>query len=94
MAQSLIDTMTADFEPEQFHDSYREALEALVKAKIEGNEVVRPLGQEDTQPGPGRAADLAETLRKSVEAAKAQQSQTSKTDSKSDSKATNSKASA
>jgi DNA end-binding protein Ku len=93
MAQSLIDTMTADFEPEQFHDSYREALEALVKAKIEGNEVVRPPGQEDTQPGTGRAADLAETLRKSVEAAKAQQSKPG-TDGKSDSKSTNRKASA
>jgi DNA end-binding protein Ku len=92
MAQSLIDTMTADFEPEQFHDAYREALEALVKAKIEGNEVVRPPGQEDAQPGTGRAADLAETLRKSVEAAKAQQSKPG-TDKK-DSKAANSKASA
>jgi DNA end-binding protein Ku len=84
MAQSLIETMTADFEPEQYHDAYREALEALVKAKIEGNEVVRPPAQEETQPGTGRAADLAETLRASVEAAKAQaqQSKTGKADSK------------
>jgi DNA end-binding protein Ku len=71
MAASLIDTMTEDFDPTAYHDAYREALEALVQAKIEGNEVVRPAGaaaETDRQAG---AADLTETLRASVEAAKA-----------------------
>ena len=45
MAASLIDTMTEDFDPSLYKDAYREALEALVQAKIEGNEVVRPVGQ-------------------------------------------------
>ena len=70
MAASLIDTMTEDFDPAAYKDAYREALEALVQAKIEGNEVVRPapgLAEEK----PGGPADLAETLRASVEAAKA-----------------------
>ena len=40
MAASLIDTMTEDFDPSLYKDTYREALEALVQAKIEGNEVV------------------------------------------------------
>ena len=40
MAASLIDTMTEDFEPDQYHDAYREALEAVVQAKVEGNDVV------------------------------------------------------
>src|SRR6202046_2238486 len=44
MAASLIDTMTEDFDPSLYKDAYREALEALVQAKIEGNEVVRPAG--------------------------------------------------
>jgi DNA end-binding protein Ku len=44
MAASLIETMTEDFEPEQFHDAYREALEAVVRAKVEGNDVIRPPG--------------------------------------------------
>ena len=44
MAASLIDTMTEDFDPSLYKDTYREALEALVQAKIEGNEVVRPAG--------------------------------------------------
>jgi DNA end-binding protein Ku len=71
MAASLIDTMTEDFDPSAFHDAYREALEALVQAKIEGNDVVLPAGTivaPDKSAGP---ADLTETLRASVEAAKA-----------------------
>jgi len=69
MAASLIDTMTEDFEPGQYRDAYREALEAVVQAKVEGNDVVRPDGldvpQDRKQP-----ADLTEILRASVAAAK------------------------
>jgi DNA end-binding protein Ku len=71
MAASLIDTMTEDFDPSLYRDAYREALESLVQAKIEGNEVVRPAGTgvaPEKGPGP---LDLTETLRASVEAAKA-----------------------
>jgi DNA end-binding protein Ku len=74
MAASLIDTMTEDFDPSAYHDAYREALEALVQAKIEGNEVVRPPGA-ITPERPAGAADLTETLRASVEAAKANRSE-------------------
>ncbi len=71
MAASLIDTMTEDFDPALYRDAYREALEALVQAKIEGNEVVRPPGQLAPAGKPGGPADLTETLRASVAAAKA-----------------------
>jgi DNA end-binding protein Ku len=71
MAASLIDTMTEDFEPSAYHDTYREALEALVQAKIEGNEVVRPAGPGISAERESGAADLTATLRASVEAAKA-----------------------
>ena len=71
MAASLIDTMTEDFDPSLYKDAYREALEALVQAKIEGNEVVRPAGTAIPAGIPGGPADLTETLRASVEAAKA-----------------------
>ena len=69
MAASLIDTMTEDFEPDQYHDAYREALEAVVEAKVEGNNIVRPSGQDlpETKKQP---ADLTEILRASVAAAK------------------------
>jgi DNA end-binding protein Ku len=71
MAASLIETMTEDFEPDQFHDAYREALESVVRAKVEGNDIVRPAGMEAPS-GKGEVADLAETLRASVAALKAE----------------------
>ncbi|MGO8892163.1 MAG: hypothetical protein ACLQB1_21075 [Streptosporangiaceae bacterium] len=48
---------------------YREALEAVVQAKVEGNDVVRPAGLElpETKKQP---ADLTEILRASVAAVK------------------------
>src|SRR5712671_508021 len=69
MAASLIDTMTEDFEPDQYHDAYREALEAVVEAKIEGNDIVRPDGL-DLPEAKKQPADLTEILRASVAAAK------------------------
>ncbi len=58
MAASLIDTMTEDFDPDQYHDSYREALEAVVRAKVEGNDIVRPAGAGRSRPqGPARRPD-------------------------------------
>jgi DNA end-binding protein Ku len=69
MAASLIETMTEDFEPDQYHDSYREALEAVVQAKVEGNDVVRPPGVDAPEPRT-QPADLAEILRASVAAIK------------------------
>jgi DNA end-binding protein Ku len=71
MAASLIDTMTEDFDPTQYKDTYREAIESLVQAKIEGNDVVRPAGSAVPAGAPGGPADLTATLRASVEAAKA-----------------------
>ncbi|HUK70146.1 MAG TPA: Ku protein [Streptosporangiaceae bacterium] len=68
MAESLIDTMTGDFDPAQYRDEYREALEQLIETKISGQEAVRPAE------APGEAVpaeDLVAALRASVEAAKA-----------------------
>ena len=44
MAASLIDSMTEDFDPDAYHDNYREALQEVVDAKVEGREVVQPEG--------------------------------------------------
>ena len=63
--------MTEDFDPSLYKDAYREALEAVVQAKIEGNDVVRPAGTAVPAGAPGGPADLTETLRASVAAAKA-----------------------
>src|SRR3954454_8657487 len=67
MAGSLIDSLTADFDPDQYTDEYREALEAVIQAKIEGEEIVTPAAE---QPQGGAVLDLMAALRASVEAAK------------------------
>jgi len=67
MAQSLIDTMAGDFHPEQYSDNYREALQALIDAKIAGREVVAPA---EPAAETGTVVDLMAALRASVEAAR------------------------
>jgi DNA end-binding protein Ku len=42
MAASLIQSMTKDFDPDAYHDNYREALQEVIDAKVEGREVVQP----------------------------------------------------
>ncbi len=67
MAASLIDSMTADFEPEVHHDRYREALTEVVEAKVAGRELVQP-GTIEIAATP--AVSLTEALKASLEAAK------------------------
>lgn len=66
MAGSLIETMSGDFDPTEYKDAYREALQAVIEAKVEGKEIVQPEAPEE-EPA---AADLLSALRASVEAAK------------------------
>jgi DNA end-binding protein Ku len=68
MAGSLIETLSGDFDPSQYKDSYREALQEVIEAKIAGHEVKQP---EAAQPTAGTVVDLMAALRASVEAAKA-----------------------
>lgn len=67
MANSLIDLMTSDFEPDQLKDSYREALLTTIEAKLEGKEVV----EAPTAPN-SNVVDLMDALKASMEAMKAQ----------------------
>ncbi|HEX2179231.1 MAG TPA: Ku protein, partial [Actinomycetota bacterium] len=66
MAKSLIENLSDTFQPDQFHDTYRERLEAAVEAKIEGQQVAVEPTKEPTQ-----ILDLMEALKASVEATKA-----------------------
>ncbi len=67
MASSLIESMTVDFDPDEFHDHYREALQELVAAKTEGREITQPeVGALDA----GEPSSLADALRASLAAAK------------------------
>ena len=67
MADSLIETMSGDFDPGQFTDRYREALQAVIDAKVEGREVTRA---ESGSSDDGTVVDLMSALRASVAAAK------------------------
>lgn len=66
MANSLIDALAADFEPGRYTDSYREALLALIDAKVEGRELVSPPEAAETSV----VVDLMAALERSVEAAR------------------------
>ena len=67
MAELLIDSLATDFDPGDYHDAYREALEEVIEAKVEGREVVTP--PEPTEGG-AQVIDLMAALKASVDAAK------------------------
>jgi DNA end-binding protein Ku len=67
MASSLIDSMAGSFKADEFTDNYREALQEVINAKIEGREVVQP---EEAEEAPAAAVDLMAALKASVERAK------------------------
>ncbi|ONI75929.1 Ku protein [Kribbella sp. ALI-6-A] len=68
MAESYIDTLRGEFDPDQYHDEYRHALEQVVEAKAAG--VPMPETEEE-EPEGAEVVDLVAALRASVEAAKA-----------------------
>lgn len=67
MANMLVETLAGDFHPEEFSDDYAEAVEEMVKAKIEGGEVERTPTSTKTS---GEVVDLLAALQRSVAAAK------------------------
>lgn len=70
MAQNFIDALAGDFNPEEYADSYREAVEALVQSKLEGTELVA-----EEEPQEAEVVDLVAALRASVDAAKKRREQ-------------------
>ena len=68
MASSLMESMAADFKPEEFTDDYRAALQQVIDAKVSGKEIVAPPEAEEA---PSGAIDLMAALRASVDRAKA-----------------------
>jgi DNA end-binding protein Ku len=67
MAGSLIDSMAGEFDPGVYTDNYREALQEVIDAKVEGREVVAP---EEPEAAPAAAVDLMAALKASVERAR------------------------
>jgi len=65
MAKALIDNLTEPWNPDAYHDEYREALLEIVEKKAAGEEIeAAPEAQ------PARVVDLMEALKASVEAVK------------------------
>jgi DNA end-binding protein Ku len=67
MAKQLVSAMTGEFDPAQYKDEYREALEKIIEAKVEGKETVEIEEPEES----GKLIDLMAALEASVTAAKA-----------------------
>jgi DNA end-binding protein Ku len=67
MAFTLIELLHEPFEPERFRDEYREALQQLIDAKLDGEEIAV------VTPQPTKVTDLMSALKASVAAAKKRQ---------------------
>jgi DNA end-binding protein Ku len=67
MARQLVSAMTAEFNPAEYKDEYRDALMEVIESKVEGHEVKAPEPAEET----GKLVDLMAALEASVNAAKA-----------------------
>jgi DNA end-binding protein Ku len=64
MAVMLIENLSASFDPSRYHDDYREAVLAVVDAKLQNRPLELPVAR------PAQAADLMEALKASVEASR------------------------
>lgn len=64
-AKQLVDSMAVPWDPEQYHDTYRERVEDLIRRKRKGEGVV-----EREEPREEKVTDLMEALRASVDAAR------------------------
>ncbi|HUA73565.1 MAG TPA: Ku protein [Solirubrobacteraceae bacterium] len=65
IAMQLIDSLAGDFEPDKYHDAYRQDVLALIERKAEGKEIaVQPEAEEVPEPAP----DLMSALKASLEA--------------------------
>jgi DNA end-binding protein Ku len=66
MAESLVESLTADFEPEKYRDEYREQVMALIRMKADGEEFEMP----EVAAEKPKVIDIMAALEASVKAAK------------------------
>lgn len=70
MSAALVDSMAADFEPDQFTDDYQLQLRQLIEAKLEKGESLdteETFGVPAAESGTGEVIDLMEALKRSLE---------------------------
>ena len=65
LAKTLVDSLASEFEPEKYHDTYRDNLKKMIDAKIQGHKVV-----ETPAPHVAPVIDIMEALKKSLETRK------------------------
>jgi DNA end-binding protein Ku len=68
MARQLIDSLSSDFEPEKYHDEYRERVLDLIERKAQGETIVI----EEPTKEPEKVPDLMAALEASIAGAKGQ----------------------
>jgi DNA end-binding protein Ku len=67
MAASLIESMSGDFDPEQYEDTYQQELSKLIEAKADGTEAfAEPEKSDEDTDEDSEVADLLAALRASV----------------------------
>jgi DNA end-binding protein Ku len=62
LAEQLVETLAADFKPQQYHDTFQERLKALIEAKREGKTIV-----EEEAPKRAPVIDMMEALKRSLQ---------------------------
>ncbi|MFI5123205.1 MAG: Ku protein [Vicinamibacteria bacterium] len=75
MAKALIDSLTSEFDADQYRDEYREELLSLIERKAKGESIV---SSEAEAPKPTKAPDLMAALEESLAAVKAEESSAKK----------------
>lgn len=63
IAEQLIDSMSTDWDPSRYRDTYQDRIDALIEGKARGDEIVTEREPEPT----AEVADLMDALRRSVE---------------------------
>jgi len=71
MANSLVESLAADFDPSQYEDRYAAALEELIEQKVSsGHTRALPVPAGEQEEGAGEVVDLLAALQRSVEKAR------------------------
>jgi len=72
LAKMLVESLAEEFEPEKYHDAYRDNLRKMIEARVEGQSVV-----ETPEAHIAPVIDIMEALKKSLEARKPPKTATS-----------------
>jgi DNA end-binding protein Ku len=62
VAETIIERRAGEFDPDEYHDGYQEAMRALVDSKVAGKPMARKKGTE----APPKVIDLMEALKRSL----------------------------